>query len=275
MLYSRTFAVREGDHLDVDLGSERVEILPARGREATVTVRGEGRDAEAEFQRRRFSADYSNGRLDVRTDPPRSFRMGSTDARFVVTVEVPVQFSATVDVGSGSVRVERLNGDLNVSTGSGSIEVGTARGRRVALDTGSGSVRADVLAGEVEIDTGSGSIQVGRVTGSFAGDTGSGSIRVAEADVDRFFADTGSGSVSARLLREADVEVDTGSGHVEITLPRAAGADVELSGGPVRIDDALGFRGEKERDYARGRIGNGGRRVHVDTGSGGVSLLAR
>ena len=257
VLFAETFAVREGDRLSVDLRSERVEILPARGREATVTVRGEGRDARRAFEESRFSARYAGGKLDVRTDPPRRWRMRR--GSYTVTIEVPVQFSADVNVGSGAVHVERIGGDLAVDTGSGAITVGTAKGGRIELRTGSGAIRAGELAGDVELDTGSGRIEVGRVSGAFSGDTGS-------------------GSVTATLLREAEVEVDTGSGRVRLTLPKSSGADVELRGRPIRIDPALAFSGDvstRGRDEMRGRLGAGGPEMHVESGSGGVELLVR
>lgn len=275
VLFAEAFAVREGDRLDLDLSNERVEIRTAKGQEATVTVRGRGDDAREEFERRRFTARYSGGELVVRTDPPRGWRRGRMDAQFVVVVEIPARFSASVDVASGAVQVDEINGDLSVDTGSGSIAVGSARGGRISLDTGSGSIRADRLDGDVDLSTGSGSIDVGSVSGRFEGDTGSGSISVAEADVSDFSADTGSGSVTARLLRNAGVDIDTGSGRVELTLPPGFGADVDLSGRPIRIDDALGFSGQKDRMHARGRLGSGGRDMDIGTGSGGIALRAR
>ena len=275
VLYERSFAVQRGGDLVVKLGSERVEILRARGREATVTVRGEGRDARSEFERRRFTASRAANALTVRTDPPRSVRMRSRDARFVVTIEIPAEFNGRIDVGSGSVRVDEVVGNLNVNTGSGSVTVGSARGRRIVLDTGSGSIRAESLDGAIRADTGSGAIRIDAVRGSFEGDTGSGSIRVERADVARFSADTGSGAVSAGLWRDAEVDIDTGSGRVELTLPRRARADVDLSGRPIRIDNALGFRGEQRRGDARGEIGGGGPDMDIHTGSGGITLNAR
>ncbi|MEL6616772.1 MAG: DUF4097 family beta strand repeat-containing protein [Bacteroidota bacterium] len=274
VLFAEAFAVREGEQLRLDLTNERVEILPAKGLEATVTVRGRGDDAQREFERRRFSADYRSGVLTVRTDPPRGWRRGRTDAQFVVTVEIPSRFSASVDVASGAVQIDEISGDLSVDTGSGSIAVGSARGGRISLDTGSGSIRADRLDGDVEVNTGSGSIDIGTVNGRFEGDTGSGSISVAEADVSRFLADTGSGSVDARLLREADVDIDTGSGRVTLALPSSIGAEIELSGRPIRIDDALRFQGRQDRNGARGRLGSGGPEMEIETGSGGITLRA-
>ena len=272
VLFAQTFAVREGDRLDVDLRAEHVKLRPARGLEATVTVRGSGPDARRDFERSRFSAAYRGGVLSVRTDPPRRWQEGQSERQ--VVIEVPVRFSATVDVGSGSVRVERLSGDLTVDTGSGDITVGTARGRRIRLHTGSGDVTADLLEGDVEAETGSGNVRVDRAVGALAADTGSGDVSVGEADVRAFEADTGSGAVTASLVRAAETEIDTGSGRVRLTLPAATDADVELRGRPIRVDRALAFSGDVSRREMSGRLGAGGPEIEVSTGSGGITLRA-
>ena len=263
VIFAETFAVREGEKLVVDLSSESVDIRRARGLEATVTVRGEGRRAREALERKRFSARHQRGVLTVRTDPPRSWRVRGRQPRLSVVIEIPARFEADIDVGSGAVRVDRLAGDLRVDTGSGAIQVGSARGGEISLDTGSGAVRADELEGEVSIDTGSGSIQLGRVTGSFDANTGSGSVRVDRADVREFDASTGSGSITASLARAGDISAESGSGSIDLTLPRGARADVDLSGSRVDIDGALDFRGESSRRRARGTIGGGGERIRA------------
>ena len=256
VLYDETFRVTPGGRLDLDLGSEAVTVRTVAGTEARVTVEGRGRDAEREFERRRFSARASGGGLDVRTDPPRRmFSRGRSDARFEVTVEVPRRFDVALDVGSGAVAVGDLDGDLVVDTGSGAVVVGDVAGDRIRIDTGSGAVRAGRLRGDVRVDTGSGAVRLARVDGPLV-------------------VDTGSGAVVAALGRRARATIDTGSGAVALTLPRGLGFDVDLEGSPVEIDGALGFRGQRERGEARGRLGEGGPAIEVETGSGAVRLRA-
>ncbi|MDT0631864.1 DUF4097 family beta strand repeat-containing protein [Rubrivirga litoralis] len=257
-LFRESFDVRPGDDLVVDLGSEAVVVETGSGDRALVTVEGRGRDARREFERRRFTARATRGRLDVRTDPPRrGFRIGRTDAQFTVTVRVPERFNVSVDVGSGAVRVgPSLRGDLLVDTGSGAVRVGDVTGGRIEIETGSGAVRAGRLVGNVSIDTGSGAVAVGSVDGPAS-------------------IDTGSGAVSLTLASAAETEVDTGSGSVSIVLARGAGFDVELDGGRVSIDDALDFRGRRERREVEGTVAGGGPRLTVDTGSGAVRLRAQ
>ena len=272
VLYDETFDVAPGGRLDLDLGSMAVRVEPGSGRQARVVVEGRGRDAADELERRRFSARADRAGLVVQTDPPRGFRLGRSRAQFTVTVEVPRRFNLDLDLGSGSVAVGSVEGDVAVDTGSGSVRLADVDGR-AAVDTGSGSVAAGRVSGDATIDTGSGSVRVGRVGGALRVDTGSGSV-VAEDVSGRAAVETGSGSVRLALSARAPVTVDTGSGSVVVTLPRA-GFDVDVEGGRVAIDEALGFRGERERDRARGQLGRGGPTVEVETGSGSVRLEAR
>ena len=272
VLYDESFRVGEGGELRLDLGSESVTVRTGRGDRARVIVEGHGRDASSEFARRRFSARAEGRDLIVRTDPPRRWSSSRSDARFEVTVEIPRRYSADLDLGSGSVRVASIEGDLRVDTGSGSVQVEDVDGRAVSLDTGSGSVRARSLRGDVRIDTGSGSVSVDRVDGSLVVDTGSGSVSVGEVD-GPVTVDTGSGGVEVALRSAASAHVDTGSGSVTLRLPRGRGFDVDVEGGSVQIDDALDFSGHRDRDEARGRLAGGGPSLRVGTGSGTIRLV--
>ena len=274
VLYDRTFAVRPGGRLMVDLTSEDVIVRTTSDSRARVRVEGRGRDAEREFRRRRFSADTRGNELVVRTDPPRrGVSMGRTNARYTVTVEVPRRFSAALDLGSGDVEVGSLRGDLAVDVGSGDVSVSDVDGDRIALDTGSGDVTGRALRGEVAVETGSGDVRLDRVDGRLAVSTGSGDVEAGEV-AGPSAVETGSGDVALRLRTAARTSVGTGSGDVTLRLPRA-GFDVALSGGPVRIDRALDFDGRTDRRSASGRVNGGGPRIEVSTGSGDIRLRAR
>ena len=274
VLYDQTFSVRQGAALVVDLGAEDVVVRTVSGTRARVRVEGEGRDAAEVFQRNRFTARATGGGLNVRTNPPRgSWSQGRRRASFTVTVEVPRRFDVSVDLGSGDVRVAPLTGDLTVDTGSGDVQIDEVSGD-VAVDTGSGDVDARTLRGAAEIDTGSGDVQVGRAEGRLSADTGSGDVAVGMAE-GPFVADTGSGSVEVSVGGRHDVEIDTGSGSATVRVPRRAGWAVRLDGGSVEIDRALGFQGRQERREAEGRIGDGGARLAIETGSGRIRVLGR
>ncbi|MEM0961918.1 MAG: DUF4097 family beta strand repeat-containing protein [Bacteroidota bacterium] len=258
VLFDESFVVREGGELRLDLGNEDVTVRTVRGTLARVVVEGRGRDAEREFERRRFSASSAGEDLIVRTDPPRSYWQNRprTDASFSVTVEIPQRYSVDLDVGSGEIQLASIVGDARIDTGSGNVDVETIDGRAILIDTGSGNVRAERLRGEVRIDTGSGDVEVGSVEG--------GPLTI----------DTGSGDVDVALRTDASARFDTGSGDVTVRLARGAGFDVDMDGGRIRIDDVLQFAGRSERRSARGQIGRGGGKIQVGTGSGTIRLVA-
>ena len=275
VLFDRSFRVRPGGRLVVDLTSEDVVIRTTNSDEARVRVDGRGRDAEREFERRRFSADASGDRLIVRTDPPRQrMRFGRTDARYTVTIEIPRRFSAALDLGSGDIQVGQLQGDLVIDLGSGDVSVGDVDGDRIAIETGSGDVVGRALRGEVVVESGSGDVQIDRVDGRLSVETGSGDVEVGEV-TGPIAIDTGSGDVSLALRTAERGSVSTGSGDVSVGIARHAGFDVALSGGGIRIDRGLDFSGRNARRSASGRINGGGPRLEVSTGSGDVRLNAR
>jgi len=107
-------------------------------------------------------------------------------------------------------------------------------------------------------------------------DTGSGSVDLGAVHSSNLKVDTGSGSVAVGLLStRCALDVDTGSGSVRIEVPASftADVDIETGSGGIRSDLPMTVL-EKDRDLLRGRIGTGGARLHVDTGSGAVALMA-
>lgn len=173
-----------------------------------------------------------------------------------VTAE-DVRGTLEVDVGSGSVRVRGVEGDVLVDTGSGRVETTDVQGERLGVDTGSGSVSGRrIRVRDLHVDT------------------GSGRVRLSDVAAGRAWVDTGSGSVRMELTAESDaLLVDTGSGGVELTFPDGMGAELELKTGSGGIDVDLPVTDARRgRGYFRGRVGDGGARVRVETGSGSVRV---
>lgn len=254
-----SFQVRDGDQLDLNLGSDDIIVETVRGTTAEVIIEGTGRDAQEVFERREYQVFYENGRLTVRTRPNRqrnNWQRGMR-ASFTTTVRIPERFDASIDVGSGDVRLDRIAGDLSIDTGSGEVRVGRVSGGEIRIDTGSGDVEAERLDGSsLVIDTGSGEVSVGHIAGA---------ARIS----------TGSGDVTVGTDAKDALSIDTGSGEVEILMPRSAGAELAISGGEVDIDSDLGFNGRTDRRSARGTLNSGGPRMEINTGSGDIEIRAR
>ena len=81
-----------------------------------------------------------------------------------------------------------------------------------------------------------------------------------------------------------DWEISTGDGSVSLYLPAGFNADLDAHTGDGGIRNDLGHRAtravgrpgdERDRRTLRGRLGEGGRRLRVQTGDGSITLKAR
>jgi lia operon protein LiaG len=212
---------------------------------------------------------------DLRIVVPRGKRVALHLAAGEATVS-NVDGDLAVDVSAANITTNRTRGRLLLDTGSGSVRVTDAQGS-VNLNTGSGSVTvADMRGEELRMDTGSGSITGRNIdVQRLSADVGSGGIRLSGVKAARVSLDTGSGGTDVELLTDVeDVNVDAGSGSVSLRLPAAAGAEVEIETGSGGIETDFPIEVSRwERNYLRGRLGDGKGRIRIDSGSGRVRLL--
>jgi len=229
------------------------------GRAVTIAGNGGGLDARANLRiavpsGRQVSVYLAVGEVSI-TNVNGTLHIDAATA--------PVTASNTrgeleIDVGAGSVQVTQSRGDLSVDTGSGGVTASDVRGESVSIHTGSGDVTASNLnSSQLTIDTGSGNIQVTGLTAP------------------QVTLETGSGSVTADLSGEIwSVNVETGSGDVMLKVPPtlAAEVDIETSSGDIETDFEVAVT-RHARDHMTGRIGDGGGKIAIETGSGGIKLV--
>ncbi|MEA2725435.1 MAG: lia operon protein LiaG [Gemmatimonadales bacterium] len=229
------------------------------GRSVTIASSGGGLDARANLRiavpsGRQLSLYLAVGEVSI---------SNVNGTIHVDAASAPVTASNTrgeleIDVGAGPVQVTQSRGDLSVDTGSGGVTVSDARGETISIETGSGDVTATNLnSSQLSIDTGSGNIQVTSLTAP------------------EVSLETGSGSVTADLNGEIwNVKVETGSGDVTLKVPPtlAAEVDIETSSGDIETDFEVAVT-RHARDHMTGRIGEGGGKIDIETGSGGIKLV--
>lgn len=289
--FDESFSATAEDYLIVELASSDLVVETTSGSEARVVITGRGSDAAQEFERRRFSADYSGGRFRVKSDPENNRRRGRVEASFTVTVTIPHQFDVSIATASGDVRVGDLLGQLDANSASGDIQLGTVDGTEIEINTASGDISADALTGILSFSTASGDLVADAISGhsvsmssasgdmfvgnlnatTFESSTASGSI-----EIDHFEAaasiQSASGDVSLDLNEIADLSIETVSGDIDLALPNPAGASVNLHSPDIEIAHSLDFSGSRERREARGTIGGGGPQFDLTTMSGSIEL---
>jgi DUF4097 and DUF4098 domain-containing protein YvlB len=167
----------------------------------------------------------------------RRIAPGITNINATVNLEVFVPRSTSLDASSGDGRLllEGVNGELNLHTGDGSIDVRDSGGRLIAR-TGDGRVRLAGFDGEADVNTGDGGISLeGRFT-----------------------------KLNAR----------TGDGSISLALPSATNATIETDAEDV-TNDGLAASADSEdasRRVRRWTVGSGGTLFKLHTGDGHITL---
>ena len=161
----------------------------------------------------------------------------SSNADVEFDVYVPRNAVVFVSSGDGRLRVEGVNGELDLHTGDGTIDVTGSRGRLKA-ETGDGRIRVDDFEGDADARTGDGRISL---DGNFR-------------------------SLSAR----------TGDGTISLALPEGSNATIETNAESVSNDGvATAETPDTETRVRRWRIGGGGQTFTLRTGDGRIILRRR
>jgi DUF4097 and DUF4098 domain-containing protein YvlB len=217
-------------------------------------------------------------------------------------------FQKTYRIGAGGqIRIGNVSGDVIVTgyDGDAIVVKGTKKGRdrdMVEIEDRSGTGNVDVgvrypkhcnceasVRSEVQVPRSvnydfdhiasvSGDVEVNGVTGRLNASAVSGDVHVKDV----------SGSVSAsavsgdvkveinRLEGSDDMKFSTVSGDVSVLLPAGLDADVDMSSfsGSIKTDFPVEVRAERSgsRNWARGKLGEGSRRLKMSSVSGDLSL---
>lgn len=266
----KRFSVDGAPDLRLTTFDGAIELRGTDGGQVLVEIekRGPTREAVDELK---VEATQEGRRIDVEVKRPAREGMVfginvSTSAKLIVSV--PRHATILARTGDGGIRIEGVEGRLELRTGDGSIHVSDVKGELV-LNTGDGSINVDRAEGRLTLETGDGGVNVEGNLTVVRMHTGDGSI-VYRAD-------------SATRM-EDDWDISTGDGSVSIYLPAGFNAELDAHTGDGRIRNELDVAtnverdrdsGERDRRTLRGKIGEGGKRLRVQTGDGGITLRAR
>jgi hypothetical protein len=192
----------------------------------------------------------------------RSYNIGwhgiSRSARLVVSV--PTGSNLIVRTGDGSIRVDHVDGRVELRSADGSVTGRDLSGDLVA-HTEDGAIRLEDVDGRCDVASDDGSIAVqGRLDGL--------KVRTEDGSV---VVRAGAGSKISR-----DWNLSTGDGSLVLYVTDALGAslDAEALDGSVKLDAGLTFArdGDRSRNSLRGRLGDGGPRLMMRSGDGSIRL---
>jgi hypothetical protein len=243
-------------HVKTDDGSVRVETSAGTEIDARVTTVG-WRIASGEVT---ITESQTGDRVDIEVRIPREHSWFEIGHRSIaVVVRMPKQ------------------GDVEVRTGDGSIEVQPVSGR-ISLSTGDGSIAAEGLQGEISMHTGDGSIRATGLSGRLEARTGDGHMNV-RGRFDVLNLHTGDGGIEAAAEPGSKVEaawsLESGDGGITLRLPGSFGAelDAHTGDGGIALEKPVTVSGTVRENTVRGTLGAGGLPLRIRTGDGPVRLL--
>ncbi|WP_433163463.1 DUF4097 family beta strand repeat-containing protein [Kribbella sp. CA-247076] len=259
------------DRVRIEIGSGRVEIVPADGTDTEVTLEVDSGSEEDVVFKVHDGELIVEGPRDVRRGPDIQVRIATPatlEARIKtgsgdISARTPLS-SARLSTGSGDVRIERVEGDLAINTGSGDVRVGHAAGM-VRAGTGSGSITIDEAGDALGLSTGSGDVRVGDAAGPTTVKVGSGDITI-ERIRDHSVATSGSGDVRVEIADGPSVQAETARGDVQIGVPDGVPTFLDLKTVTGRIRCEL-ERGEKPAEGERALM------LRARTVSGDISVV--
>jgi len=297
--FERTLTVAERPDIEIESGSGGIEVR--QGTAGRIEVRGRIRATNWGWQRGRYSPEERVKRLEATppvTQTGNVVRIGHIDDEELrngvsISYEVIVPAASVLrsKTGSGSQRIEGVEGSVDASSGSGSIVVRHSGGR-VRTSTGSGGITADAIGGAFDASTGSGSIAGTGIAGAMRVHTSSGGIEVAQSAAGDVDASSSSGTVRLRGVNGGvrastssgglhiegqmarEWRLSSSSGHVTIDVPGSQGLEVDANSnsGSIDVDFPVTVTGTVGKRTLRGSVRGGGPLLHVRTSSGGISI---
>ncbi len=266
--------------VDLEVLTRSGDITVRSGPAGAVTIRGKihvgngwltgGRQAEVDEIEKNppvrqtgnsIHIDYLNAHdisIDYEITAPPDTKLRTQSGSGDQTIE-GLRAGVDLSSGSGDVRLRDLDGEVHLRTGSGNVEAQDVSGAFTA-EAGSGDVRVDTKGnGDVHVHTGSGNIELRGINGALEAETGSGDINIAGVQTGIWEIRAHSGNVEIELPSNAAFDLDATTGSGEVVVGRPVTMVVQ---GRVR---------EAQRSV-NGKVGGGGPRLTIHTGSGDVRI---
>jgi DUF4097 and DUF4098 domain-containing protein YvlB len=252
------YAVGGGASVNVVNQFGSISLKPSSGNQVVVVAIPHSNKVEAD-------SSQSGNRIEVRTHFLE--KADENDGQIDYEIQVPNGANVTAQVASGSIRAERLGGDVNLRSDSASLEARDISNAHVHAHTVSGPITlANISGGHVEVGTGSGKVTLNNVSGpSVTVNTTSSSIS--------YDGDFGGGGA---------YQMSSHSGPIDIALPASASVEVkaESMNGSVQNDFPLqkkthsDFKPQAGRSF-QGFANSGSSSVQLHSFSGTIRVKKR
>ena len=222
--------------------------------------------------------DTSYGSIDCRGIAGPTVLLRSSSGSITAT---DLKGEAKIVTCYGSITCDTFSGtSLDLKTESGRIAISNASFRDCLANTSYGPLAGNHLKGDsIKLRSGSGSLDLTALDAPTLDlSTSYGSIKVQEITTAKLAAHSGSGSILIVCTPQTSVdltaEVKSSYGGIDFTAPPGFRGQVDLSTdfGSIRTALPVTVSGEISKKRVAGQVGEGKGLLHLQTGSGSISL---
>jgi hypothetical protein len=265
MREEKRFAVTGTPQLDVSTFDGSIEVRGWDRQEILIEIEKRGPD-KAATDTIQVNASQSGNTITVSIPKPSGVQVRGLGFNLLpsasIVASVPRSSNLIAKSGDGSLTLLKLAGRASLETEDGSVRVEDVSGE-LTVRSGDGSVTARGIDGRADIRTGDGSVSLdGRLK----------AVQLETRD--------GAASLTARAgsAMDADWEVRTGDGSVHLELPAEFSADLDAhtGDGAVQVESiTIADGSRRDKHTVRGRIGNGGKTLRLQSGDGSITVRSR
>jgi len=279
VMIDRTFDVRTGQNLFVDVQHSDVEIETSNTRQARIRVMASGSNmarVREMFEEMNFDVGQSGDEVFVTSDRRNSnWNDNWSNFDVDVVISIPSEFNLNVESTHGDVELGDVMGEVTLETTHGDVAAGVIRGARLELKTTHGDIEADALESEsISLQTSHADIEVGEVNSRmFSAKTSHSDIEI-DAIWGESRMTTSHGDIRFRLMTNNGADLKTSHGDITVFVPSDLSARLDIQGARVSLDRNFRLNGDVEKDEIRGEINGGGNLIKARTTHGSIELRA-
>ncbi len=213
----------------------------------------------------------TNGDMVIRTKHLKKRVRVSVCYEIKVPEDVLVEY---VESSNGSIELEGTKGDADLKTSNGGISLTDVEGK-ISAKTSNGRISVQDINGDVYARTSNGRITVEDVNGYVDLKTSNGRITI-RGVAGILNVKTSNGRIKAEVssLKSDEANFKTSNGSIKLYISQDLNADIEMdtSNGSIEIHDIEIVVTKKKKTYMKGRIGEGGKKINVETSNGSIDL---
>ena len=276
-MIEKSFKVRSGSALLVDISHANVDVQTGSGNEASVLVTLNSRNmgkARDKFEKMEWAVYEEGGNVHVTAESPRG--NWNVSMNIEVTIVIPSTFDVDLSTSHGNVDMDDIEGMVNLKTSHGNVEFAEINGKRLDIASSHGNIKGySIKAATVNLETSHANISVKEIDA----DEVNASTSHANIDIQYLNGEasisTSHGNIDVFLAGEENASFETQHGNIEVTMSSGAGAELDLRAPNIRLDREMKVRGEKTRERVEGSVFGGGRSIRARTTHGNIELSSK